>query len=165
MSRGVVAEATASGHETADVADRLLEVVPRTTRRIRRQMRAHGAPGLTVAQLRAMIYVRRRPGAGLSALAEHLGMSLPASSALVQRLVVAGLLDRASDPTERRRVRIELTPSGVDHLARAQAAVRGWLAGELATLTTDEQILLERALGLLDRIGRSADGPSVRGLG
>jgi DNA-binding MarR family transcriptional regulator len=109
-----------------------------------------------------MLYVRRAPGAGLSALAHHLGMSLPASSALVQRLVFAELLDRVNDPTERRRVRIDLTTSGADHLARAHAAVRGWLADELATFTPDERAVLERGLGLLDRIGRPSDGPSDR---
>ncbi len=154
--------ATAEEAES-NVADRLLEIVPRATRRIRREMRAHGTPGLTVAQLRAMIYLRREPGAGLSALADHLGMSLPASSALAQRLVVAGMIDRTGDPTERRRIRLELTTSGANHLARAQAAVRGWLAEELAALTPAEQARLAGGLEILDRIGQSSDEPVRRG--
>jgi len=158
-------EVTAGDIQEADsqLADRLLEIVPRATRRIRRQMRAHGTPGLTVAQLRAMIYLRREPGAGLSALADHLGMSLPASSALAQRLVVAGMIDRTDDPTERRRIRLELTASGADHLAQAQAAVRGWLASELAALTPAEQARLAGGLELLARIGELSDEPAHRG--
>ncbi|HLY15532.1 MAG TPA: MarR family transcriptional regulator [Candidatus Limnocylindrales bacterium] len=155
--------AAGSGEAESRVADRLLEIVPRATRRLRRQMRAHGAPGLTVAQLRALIYLRREPGAGLSALADHLGMSLPASSALAQRLVSAGLIDRSDDPAERRRIRLQLTPSGTEHLATAQAAVRGWLAGELAALTPAEQARLAGGLELLDRIGQSSDEPARRG--
>jgi DNA-binding MarR family transcriptional regulator len=154
--------ATAAESES-NVADRLLEIVPRATRRIRRQMRAHGTPGLTVAQLRAMIYLRREPGAGLSALADHLGMSLPASSALAQRLVVAGMIDRTGDPIERRRIRLQLTKSGADHLAGAQAAVRGWLADELAALSPAEQARLAGGLEMLDRIGQSSDEPARRG--
>jgi DNA-binding MarR family transcriptional regulator len=159
------AEVTAGDAQEADsqLADRLLEIVPRATRRIRRQMRAHGAAGLTVAQLRAMIYLRREPGAGLSALADHLGMSLPASSALAQRLVIAGMIDRTDDPTERRRIRLELTASGADHLASTQAAVRGWLADELAALTPAEQARLAGGLELLARIGQSSDEPARRG--
>jgi DNA-binding MarR family transcriptional regulator len=149
--------------EATDLADRLLEIVPRATRRLRRQMRAHGTPGLTVAQLRALIYLRREPGAGLSALADHLGMSLPATSALTQRLVVAGLIDRSGDPTERRRIRLRLTPPGANHLAQAQAAVRGWLADELAALTSAEQARLAGGLELLDRIGQGSDEPARRG--
>jgi len=153
-----------TGEAESNVADRLLEIVPRATRRIRRQMRAHGTAGLTVAQLRAMIYLRREPGAGLSALADHLGMSLPASSALAQRLVVAGMIDRTGDPTERRRIRLELTTSGADHLATTQAAVRGWLADELAALTPAEQARLAGGLELLARIGQSSDEPARRGV-
>ena len=148
--------------EAPDLADRLLEIVPRALRRLRRQMRAQGTPGLTVAQLRAMIYLRREPGTGLSALADHLGMSLPATSALTQRLVVAGLIDRSGDPTERRRIRLRLTPPGADHLALAQAAVRGWLADELAALTSAERVRLAGGLELLDRIGRASDEPTRR---
>jgi DNA-binding MarR family transcriptional regulator len=140
-----------------EIADQVLDVIPRTTRRIRREMRRHGADGLTVAQLRALLFIRRQPGNGPSALAEHLGMSLPATSALVQRLVVAGFVNRIGHPLERRRVQLKLTALGAEHLARTQAAVRAWLAGELATLTDDEQVLLSRALGILDRIGASAD--------
>ena len=147
---------------TSQVADRLLEIVPRVTRRLRREMRAHGTTGLTVAQLRALIYLRREPGAGLSALADHLGMSLPATSTLTQRLVTAGLIDRSDDPAERRRIRLELTPTGADHLAQAQAAVRGWLATELAALTPAEQARLAGGLELLDRIGQGADEPVRR---
>jgi DNA-binding MarR family transcriptional regulator len=147
----------------SNLAGRLLEIVPRATRRIRRQMRAHGTAGLTVAQLRAMIYLRREPGAGLSALADHLGMSLPASSALAQRLVVAGMINRTDDPAERRRIRLELTPSGADHLETTQAAVRGWLAAELAALTPAEQARLAGGLELLARIGQSSDEPARHG--
>ncbi len=153
----------AAAESESNVADRLLEIVPRATRRIRRQMRAHGTPGPTVAQLRAMIYLRREPGAGLSALADHLGMSLPASSAMAQRLVVAGMIDRTGNPTERRRIRLQLTTSGADHLAKAQAAVRGWLADELAALTPAEQARLAGGLEMLDRIGQSSDEPARRG--
>ena len=144
------------------VADLILLVVPRTTRRIRRQMRQHGTAGLTVAQLRALLYVRRQPGSGPSAIADHLGMSLPATSALVQRLVVAGFLNRMDDPVERRRVKLQLTATGADHLAQTQAAVRAWLAQELAGFSDDDQKLLARALGILDRIGCVSEQPRGR---
>jgi len=159
-------QATAGEPESeaeSNVADRLLAIVPRATRRIRRQMRAHGTHGLTVAQLRALAFVNREPGAGLSALADHLGMSLPASSALTQRLVSAGMIDRTDDPAERRRIRLVLTASGADHLAKTQAAVRGWLADELAALTPAEQARLAGGLELLARIGQSSDEPTRHG--
>jgi DNA-binding MarR family transcriptional regulator len=113
------------------------------------------APGdLTVPQLRALLHVRRRPGEGLSPLADHLGMSAPAASALVDRLVRAGLVDRAADPAERRRIQLRLTAEGSEQVARSHLAVRSWLRDELAHLTPAELEQLAGALEVLDGLAK-----------
>jgi DNA-binding MarR family transcriptional regulator len=137
----------------ADCADRLLDVVPRTMRRIREEMRTHGARGLTVPQLRALLYVRRHPGSGLSTLAEHLGMSPPAASALVERLVRAGQLARTAHPHERRRIQLRLTRRGLAHVATAHDAARAWLTRELRELGGRDLQRLGAAIEILDRVG------------
>jgi DNA-binding MarR family transcriptional regulator len=146
--------------ELASCADRLLEVVPRTMRHIRQAMRARAARGLTVPQLRALLYVRRNPGAGLSAVAEHLGMSPPAGSALVERLVRAGQLERATDPAERRRIQLRLTRTGALHVTSAHEAAREWLTRELGDLDGRDLARLDAALDVLDRIGSKQMEPS-----
>lgn len=123
------------------------------TRRIRRQMRRHAAVQLTVPQFRAMRYVQRNPGTSLAPLAEHLGVSTSSGSALVERLVRAGMLDRAGDPEERRRIRLDLTASGTAMVVRGQVGTRRWLAAELAALQTHEREALSASLRLLSRIG------------
>jgi DNA-binding MarR family transcriptional regulator len=112
---------------------------------------------LTVPQFRAMRYVSRHRGTGLTPLAEHLGMSTSSASALVERLVRSGMVERETDPDERRRIRLEASPAGAEVVARAQLGTRAWLSGELARLDPDERRALASALDLIGRIGAEGD--------
>ena len=118
-------------------------------RRIRTEMRTAGTGSLTVPQLRALLFVRRVPGTGLAPLAEHLGMTAPGASGLVDRLVRAGLVDRTIDPDERRRIQLRLTPNGVEHVGRAHLLVRSRLSADLAQLSPAELGRLAAALEVL----------------
>jgi DNA-binding MarR family transcriptional regulator len=140
------------------LADRTLDIVPRAMRRIRTAVRESGEPKLSVAQLRTLLYVRRHPGVGLSAVAEHLGLSRPAASMQVDRLVRAGLVDRSDDPDERRRIQLRLTGSGAEEVGRAHLAVRAWLAAELDTLEATDVEALDAGLRVLELI--AAEAPS-----
>jgi DNA-binding MarR family transcriptional regulator len=148
-ARGV----TAARVETAEAADRILEVVPKVMRRIRREMRAEGAPGLTVPQFRILVHVGRVPDSSLTALADHLGMSASATSALVDRLVRAGEIERTIDPDERRKIRIRLSPSGEARVTRARQATQEWLSAALAGLPSGDIDGLLNGLDVLARIG------------
>ncbi len=137
-----------------EVVDGILQIVPRVARRIRLEMRAAGTGALTVPQLRALLYVRRHPGTGLSPLAEHVGLSLPSASGLVERLVRADLVERINDPDERRRIQLRLTPTGAEHVGRAHLLVRSRLSADLAELSASELGRLAAALDILARLGR-----------
>ena len=127
----------------------LLEVVPLVMRTIRREMRSAVAPALTVPQLRTLLFVRRHPNANLSAVAEHLGVALTSASGLVDRLVRHGLLDRRTDPDERRRVMIALTDAGADHVERASRSARAALAERLQALAARDLAAVESAMSVL----------------
>ena len=126
-------DASAAGTAAAAV----LESVPPIMRAIRAQMRAGRPTGVSVAQFRALLYIRRTSGTGLSGVADHLGTSLPAASELVSRLVAAGLVDRAPNPASGRRICLTLSAPGAAHLASAQDRTVEWLAGCLASLPPD----------------------------
>ena len=150
---------------TEEVAAAVLETVPLAMRAIRSRMREGRAAGLSVPQFRALLYVRRHPGSGLSEIAEHLGTSVPAASELVGRLVRQDLVVRATDPKERRRVRLTLSTGGAAHLDEAQSAAVAWLrelAGHLDPARRDALVV---ALGDLRGLiqGRSAPEPGTKG--
>jgi DNA-binding MarR family transcriptional regulator len=136
-----------------EVADRILEVVPRLMRRIRREMRTEGAPGLSIPQFRILVRVGRVPDLSLTALADDLGMSASAASNLVDRLVRAGELERTVDPDERRRVRLRLSSSGRARVEHARHATQAWLSNEIVELSGEEIEGLTAALDVLARIG------------
>jgi DNA-binding MarR family transcriptional regulator len=142
---------------TEPLADRLLDTVSRTARRIRIEMRRHDEAGLTVPQFRALRFVARNPGTDLTGLASFLGMSLSSASPFVGRLERSGLLERTVDPGERRRLRLHLTAAGQDVVDRAVEATRAWLAAELRDLTAADRRRLDDGLALLHRIGLTGD--------
>jgi DNA-binding MarR family transcriptional regulator len=139
-------------------------------RQIRSVARAQTG-GLSVPQFRALNYVERHPGVGLTELAEHLGVSLPAASALVGRLVGSGLVDRSLDPEERRRIRIVVTESGNGRVMAAMAAVRTWWRTRLTYMGAAELETLIGAMQTLDSLLAPAEpvvvgrptGPSRNG--
>ncbi|MGH9182334.1 MAG: MarR family winged helix-turn-helix transcriptional regulator [Acidimicrobiales bacterium] len=133
-------------------AQQVLEVLPRAMRWVRQQTRSHRSPSLSVPQLRALLFVRRRPGGSLSELAAQLGVGLPSASALVERLVRGGRLERSRDPAERRRVALTLTPAGSRELERALGATRARLAETLARVPPAELAQLSAAMATLGRL-------------
>jgi MarR family transcriptional regulator for hemolysin len=67
--------------------------------------------GLTPAQVKVLLHLGTRRQMTVGEIAAALSCSMPAASELVDRLVDAGHLLRASDPGDRRRVLIAPTPA------------------------------------------------------
>ena len=76
-------ERSASAEEQC--AREILDTVPVVMRMIRKELRKRGARVLTVPQFRTLAFVNRRKGASLSEAAEHIGLTLPSVSTLVDR--------------------------------------------------------------------------------
>ncbi len=142
-----------------DAAAAILESVPLAMRAIRARMREGRPAGLSVAQFRALLHLRRRPGSGLSEIADHLGTSVPAASELVSRLVRQGLVVRETDPAERRRIRLTLSPAGTAQLDEAQRVAMQWLRGLVEALEPGRRRALVEALTDLRRLIQAVEDP------
>jgi len=140
------------------VAVAILEAIPPSMRAIREQMRSSRAASLSVAQFRLLLFVRRHPGTSLSPVAEHLGVSLPGASQVVQRLVLAGLVTRQQNAEERRRVSCVSPTSGAATLAECDARTRAWLCEHLEGLDGPE---LDRLAGALHELRELLARPGV----
>src|SRR5262245_48432935 len=112
----------------------VMEAVPLVMRVIRAEMRLRSGRFASVPQLRALGLIRRRPGASLSAVATHLGVTPATASALVDRLVRRRFLRRGAHPRERRRISLSLTRGGSRHLSEARAATRRRLEAMLGSV-------------------------------
>lgn len=139
----------------------ILENVPLVMRAIRGRMREGRPAGMSVAQFRTLLYLRRNPGSGLSEIADHLGTSVPAASELVSRLVRQDLVDRETDPVERRRIRLTLSATGMGQLEQAQRAAMAWLRGLVEELEPQRQRAIVDALADLRRLILAAGEPAA----
>ncbi|MFA7175443.1 MAG: MarR family transcriptional regulator [Kiritimatiellia bacterium] len=133
------------------VAQGLLDVVPPIMHFIREEMRRQsaGANALSIPQFRCLAFLRRNPGAAVTKVAVHQGITKATASDIVERLVQQGLVNRQIDPTERRRHRLTLTPAGDQVLDDARKATREQVKAVLNRLSPAELVTLADALPLL----------------
>ena len=91
--------------------------------------------------------------ATLGQVATKVKRGAPAISRAIDALVRAGLVERQSDPDNRRRLALRLTDSGQQMLARPTVSDRS-LEGRLARLAASELRALERGIEILERLPR-----------
>ncbi|GAA4022440.1 hypothetical protein GCM10022247_53340 [Allokutzneria multivorans] len=113
--------------------------------------RCAAAAGITTAQLGALFAVRERPGLTQRELAATLGLREPGVTALVGRLVAAGLVSKAPHPREHRAFVLELTEDGAAALGAARPEIERFNA-EMRELLGEDGFL--RTAAALDRLAR-----------
>jgi DNA-binding MarR family transcriptional regulator len=69
---------------------------------------------LTLAQWRALVVLGRTDGMRVGAIAQAVGMSLPSTSRLIQRLERQQLVTTERDESDRRATLVRMTPKGAD---------------------------------------------------
>ena len=133
-------------------AKELLDVVPVVMRFIRTEMRSHRTPGLSVPQFRALMYVHRNKGVSLMSVSEHLGLTPPTTSILVDRLTRRALLRRAASPKDRRRITLALTANGIKAMETTLRETQCRLAFVLEGLAPAEMRTVTQSMSFLRRI-------------
>jgi DNA-binding MarR family transcriptional regulator len=87
----------------------------------------------------------------MSELVARLGVTLPTVSGVVDRLVERGLIARRSNPSDRRRVFVGITPAGVDLLDRFRDLNARQLRDLLGVLDDADLDQVRAYLAALDR--------------
>ncbi|MDB5322602.1 MAG: putative MarR family transcriptional regulator [Phycisphaerales bacterium] len=131
-----------------DCASDLVDTVPLVMRVIRQHLRRHRS-GLTVPQFRSLWFISTAAGHSLSAVADFIGLSLPAMSRLMDGLVDQKLVHRKTCNADRRHVRLSLTPSGEATLGEARELARAHIAESLSRLTERERSTVGAAMKIL----------------
>jgi DNA-binding MarR family transcriptional regulator len=157
----------------AECAAWLVEVAPSVVRVLRMRMRA-AMPPLTMSQFRALMFLDGHRGCTVTALATHLGTTLPTASVLVDRLVRRGWVVRTTPTANRRETRLSLTRRGTAIVEAARDTARRQVAQILRRLPRDTRAALRRGLvalheafagGAPARAPASLRTPRVRGGG
>jgi DNA-binding MarR family transcriptional regulator len=130
-------------------AQEILEVVPAVMRSIRTELRHHRTADLSVPQFRTLAFIDRNTDASLSDVAEHIGLTLPSMSKIVEGLVVRKFVTRQTHPVDRRRMTMTLTARGLTALQASRDATRACLAEDLAGLTERQRDTIAQAMEIL----------------
>jgi DNA-binding MarR family transcriptional regulator len=101
---------------------------------------------LTMAQMRGMFVISSSPQPlGLSELAPHMGLSVPAAGRAIDGLVRKGFVARAEDPDDRRVKRLSVTPDGLVAIQRVAEARREGFRRFAETLDPARRAVLAEA--------------------
>jgi len=107
--------------------------------------------GLTGSQFDVLSHIANDPGLNQQALAGRLLVTKGNVAGLLDRLECAKLVERQSDPDDRRMHRLYLTPAGTAAFEAAAPALEAMLAQQAAALDASEQDALMTLLARWDR--------------
>ncbi|MGZ3378588.1 MAG: MarR family winged helix-turn-helix transcriptional regulator [Phenylobacterium sp.] len=114
--------------------------------KVSRKLRHEGQKvGLSAQDAMILGYLRRRPGAGVSELADFEQISRPTMSSHVKRLEAAGWLTRTDDAEDGRRQGLTVTAAGARKHEAIQRRRSDWLAARLVRLSPAERDALRAA--------------------
>jgi len=102
--------------------------------------------GLTMAQMVALHLLTHLGPVSVSSIAACLKLSPPATSHLLDRMVVAGLVGRTEDPIDRRHKRIEITATGRELIEGTNDRRAREFTRVLSSLTDEVQAQFGRVL-------------------
>ena len=130
-------------------AQQVLEVVPLVMRTIRAKLRRHRTADINVPQFRALAYINRNEGASLSDLADHIGLTLPSMSKLIDGLVSRKLVNRTAHSSDRRRMCLSLTAQGREELKASFRHTEKYLTDILSDVTEEELETISHTMQVL----------------
>lgn len=121
-------------------------------RRVARRAARLNLPELPSSESELLALVAESKGIGVSEAARTLQVSPNTVSTLVRSLIDRGLLERLSDPSDRRAALLHLTPSGtarIGYIRRRRAEV---LTKAIKALGKDDHKALETAIPAMRRL-------------
>lgn len=135
---------------------RMIELLPRMIRGFARRESNYLSRGkITLPQLWVIEHLSRRRDCPMNELARHLGISRPAATGLVDRLIAQGLAGRRGDPEDRRVIRVNLTPKGRRILANIWEQKRRMITQVFGQIPAADRAhylaTLEKVVGILSK--------------
>ncbi len=135
-----------------ECAREILDAVPLAMRTIRTQLRRHSGSSLSVPQFRTLLFINRNSGTSISEAADHIGLTLPSMSTLVDGLVARSFVLRRVREDDRRRTTLMLTQRGDEALRSARSGAQAYLTERLKPLPDAQLVTILRAMRLLIRV-------------
>jgi DNA-binding MarR family transcriptional regulator len=132
-----------------DARDEIAESVARCAAILSRLFLKHANPGVSRSEIGILCNTAEQPRR-ITELAMLEGVTQPAISQVVNRLVDRGWIVRAAEPNDRRAALVTLTTDGREAWGQIRAEYRALLHDEVATLDDEAVEALARATDVLD---------------
>ena len=126
--------------------------VRQSTMRLRRKLRSETPSGLSQTDFSALATILREGRVGLGELAQREGVKPPSMTRIAAALEREGLVERHTDPVDRRRAWLEVTPAGRRLVERNRRRRDAYLATVLRELPAEDLVALERGVEVLERL-------------
>lgn len=137
-----------TSHTTAQA---LLSTLPLVHRLMIVELKQENGEDTTMPQFRVLSYLSEAP-LTVSDIARVRRVSFQSAGELVQALVERGWIERIPDPNDRRQSLLHLTESGKQAYEQAQSHMVERLSRLLASLSQDEQDMIQNAMRLLQTL-------------
>jgi DNA-binding MarR family transcriptional regulator len=134
--------------ETAELAARLRLAVTR----LARQLRQTSDSDLSPTQSAVLATLANHGPVALGELAELERVASPTITKVTGILQERGLVEKVTDPTDRRFVRVDLTAEGRALVERSRARKTAWLARQLHELPPEDLERLAAAAAVLEHL-------------
>jgi DNA-binding MarR family transcriptional regulator len=106
---------------------------------------------LSLSQVNAMFRLYHHGHSSVNDLANHLGITMPAVSQLLDPLIAAGLVLRSENPKDRRMKLIALTEKGKDLVKKSMNTRHAWLSDLSEVLSDSEKAQFLPVIKLLNQ--------------
>jgi DNA-binding MarR family transcriptional regulator len=113
--------------------------------------------GLSMPQFSILMQLHHKGGCGVSDISERFDITNAAASQLVDKLVHAGYLERAEDPSDRRAKVLNLTEKGRSFVEQGIQARHRWLNELVKNLSVEEKVKVSEALTILTEAAQRTD--------
>ncbi len=139
-----------------DLLRRWVELTAHRT--LRDQARYVRSLGFSMPQFFLLMQVYYRKQCGISDLSEYMEVTAAAASQMVEKLVQAGLLERAEHPADRRVKQITLSAKGHELIQKSIAERFRWVDDLVQRLSPQEQHSVQQALAILLKAMQGEEG-------
>ena len=113
--------------------------------------------GLSMPQFSILMQLHHKGPCGMSEISDRFDITAAAASQLVEKLVQAGYLDRAEDPSDRRAKLLTLSDKGSEFIKQGIEERYRWMDDLADTLSADDQRKVSEALILLTNAAKEME--------
>ena len=104
-----------------DHTDGIIQATFEIGRVLRRRMMSANGKDIHMGQLHALAFIKAKNGITMKELAASMMVTSPSATSFIDRLATLGYVRRVADTTNRKLVRLAITPEGLKVLKRKTA--------------------------------------------